>query len=290
MKGSPACSQLGSRPFPGALQGFAPFRASRTSKGLVTCLANNSKTAVVSGTGTFDGIGRACVREFLKQGYKVVGLDVNDPEDEQKDQVLQQHQGSYQLLKADLSKEGDVKDAISTATDFFGKQVNCIVNNAGLAIPVMAEDPSERIASYRKFLAVNLEGAFILAEACIPFMPAGHSSIINISSIRGKLAEPNTEGYTSSKAGMLGLTRAQAVSLDKKVRVNCVMPGWIDTPGSSAEITQDKHDWHLVGRAGDPRDIAHAVIFLADDEKAGFISGQELMVDGGVSAKLVYPE
>lgn len=93
----------------------------------------------------------------------------------------------------------------------------------------------------------------------------------------------------SAKSGMRGLARCQAVTLDKHARVNTVLPGWIDTPGSSAEITQDKHDWHLVGRAGSNVDIAQAILFFADEERSGFITGQELMVDGGVSSKLVYP-
>ncbi|KAK9867549.1 hypothetical protein WJX84_004163 [Apatococcus fuscideae] len=266
------------------------FRARPVKQSVSAAAADSKRTAVVSGTGTFNGIGRACVREFLKQGYVVVGLDMNPPEDVEADEVLQQFQGSHHFLEVDVSEEASVKNAVGAARQFFGDQVHCVVNNAGLAIPSMPDDPAEKVAAFRKFLAVNLEGAFILAEACIPFMPARQSSIIHISSIRSKFAEPNTEGYTSSKAGMLGLTRAQAVSLDKKVRVNTVMPGYIDTPGSAGEITQDQHDWHLVGRAGHPQDIAHAVVFLADEEKAGFIDGCELMIDGGVSAKLVYPD
>ena len=122
------------------------------------------------------------------------------------------------------------------------------------------------------------------------------------------------QGYTAAKAGLCGLTRAQAVTLgtpEKRIRVNSILPGWVDNTGGQLAVSEEDRDWHLVGarrcccrpqsragfttrmcagRLGEPADIAEAALFLADPKRSGFITGQALTVDGGVSVKLVYPE
>ncbi|KAK9867558.1 hypothetical protein WJX84_010858 [Apatococcus fuscideae] len=191
---------------------------------------------------------------------------------------------------ADISDENSVKAAIQEGSAFLNKSINCLVNNAGIAQPFLEGTQLQRIQSWQNFISTNLSGAFMMSEACLPFMPHGDASIVHISSVRAHFAEPNSEGYGSAKAGLIGLTRAQAVSLAKHVRVNTVLPGWIDTSGGSMEVTDEDKEWHPVGRIGRPEDIAEAVLFLADSSKAGFITGQELSICGGVTAKLVYPE
>ncbi|KAK9843057.1 hypothetical protein WJX74_006354 [Apatococcus lobatus] len=209
-------------------------------------------TAVISGTANTDGIGRACVREFLQAGYRVVGLDINPPQDEGDDEILSRFKSQYKMLETDVSEEESVRASVEEACEFLGGQITSLVNNAGIALSGMSEEPGQRVASFKKFISVNLVGMFIVSEACLPFMPDGQSSIVNISSIQATSSWPNTEGYASAKSGILGLTRAQAVSLDKKVRVNTVLPGWIVTPGSQARLTQDIHDWHLTGLPPSP--------------------------------------
>lgn len=113
-------------------------------------------------------------------------------------------------------------------------------------------------------------------------------SIINISSSRSLQSEPGTEAYASSKAGLLGLTHALAATHAGRLRVNAVLPGWIDTSGGD-ELTAQDHEWHWAGRVGVPEDVAELCAFLADGTKSGFITGQQLVVDGGVTKKMVYP-
>lgn len=227
---------------------------------------------------------------FLQEGWKCVGIDINEHQEEQTDPVLQAHQQHYKLIQADIGEEKEVQTAIQEASAFLQKSINCLVNNAGIAQPYLEGNHSQRFRSWQKYLATNLSGAFLMTEACLPHMPHGDASVVHISSVRAHFSEPNSEGYGSTKAGLIGLTRAQAVSLAKHVRVNTILPGWIDTSGGTMELTAQDKDWHPVGRIGAPEDIAQAVLFLADISKAGFITGQELTIDGGVTAKLVYPE
>lgn len=104
------------------------------------------------------------------------------------------------------------------------------------------------------------------------------------------LLEPNCEAYGSSKAGLIGLTHCQAISFASRgIRVNAILPGWIETSGNY-EPTEREMIWHPVGRVGSPDDIAELCLFLLDEKKSGFINGQEFIVDGGVSKKMLYPE
>jgi NAD(P)-dependent dehydrogenase (short-subunit alcohol dehydrogenase family) len=103
------------------------------------------------------------------------------------------------------------------------------------------------------------------------------------------MSESNTEAYSASKAGLLGLTHALSVSLAGKVRVNSILPGWIDTSGGTVTLSEEDHAFHPAGRVGTPEDVAEMCVFLAGPH-AGFITGQELVVDGGVTKRMIYPE
>lgn len=143
------------------------------------------------------------------------------------------------------------------------------------------------LQQWRNYININLTGAFILSTLTIPYM-VENSSIIHISSTRAIQSEPFCEGYAASKAGLIGLTHAQAASLSqKRIRVNCVLPGFIDT--GHYPITDQDNNWHFVGRVGKPSDISEICLFLCDSSKSGFITGQEFIVDGGVTKKMVYP-
>ncbi|KAK9812479.1 hypothetical protein WJX73_003250 [Symbiochloris irregularis] len=266
-------------------------QGARLRRSAVVHVCAQQKTLIVSGTGNSEGIGRAAVRVFLEAGWKAVGLDVKDPEGEEDDEVLQAHKDSYKLLKADMTDSDQISDAVAQALDFFGeKRVNCLVNNAGIASPAMPKEKKERKGAFEAYIQTNLTGAFLLSEECTPYFAKGDSSIIHVSSIHAEFADPDTHGYTCAKAGMRGLSRCQAVTLDKRTRVNVIFPGYIDTPGASEEVTKEMRDWHLTGRVGSNKDIAEACLFLGDEQRSGFITGAELMIDGGVSAKLFYPQ
>jgi len=161
---------------------------------------------------------------------------------------------------------------------------------------------ARRIEEFDDYLAVNLKSAFLVTEVCRPYFPESGVSVIHIASTRAYQSPAlsadecpfGQEGYASAKAGMIGLMQSQGQSLAGQARVNVILPGWIDTQDPSeenyCEPTQKDHAWHSVGRVGTPKDIANIVSFLADDEKSGFITCQEFVIDGGVSRKMVYPE
>jgi NAD(P)-dependent dehydrogenase (short-subunit alcohol dehydrogenase family) len=192
-------------------------------------------------------------------------------------------------VHADISDPGKIKLAVKEAVEWFGGCIHVLINNAARTKTIL--DDEDPMKAFAETIAANLNGAYYLSEAVLPCMPPGLSSIINISSTRALQSEPNTAAYSASKAGLCGLTHSQAITLAGRVRVNAVLPGWINTdPAGEAALRDEDHRWHPVGRVGIPQDIAEMCLFLADEKRSGFITGQEFVVDGGVTKKMVYPE
>ncbi|KAL4432571.1 hypothetical protein ABPG77_000508 [Micractinium sp. CCAP 211/92] len=246
------------------------------------------RIAVITGTARPHGIGRACARAFVRAGYRVLGVDKLRLQDEP-DAALGGSEYAHVVL--DIAAPAEVSFVPRAVQQHFGAQhVHVLVNCAAIADPHMPLKPEAALAHWRTVIDVNLSGAYMMSQAVAPLMPAGDASIIHVSSTRAHQSEPHTEAYAAAKAGLLGLTHAQAVSLAHKVRVNCVLPGWIDTSGDPASLAAPDHAWHLTGRVGLPDDVAELCLFLADGAKSGFITGQEFVVDGGVTKKMVYPE
>ncbi|UJR17045.1 hypothetical protein I4U23_003943 [Adineta vaga] len=162
---------------------------------------------------------------------------------------------------------------------------------------------SAPISNFRQFLETNLTGPYICSYYAAPHLRASKGCIINISSTRALQSEANNEGYSSSKAGLIGLTQAMAVSFaGSSVRVNAISPGWIDVRDMDTKqliqhgkatspplLTDSDHSQHPAGRAGVPEDITKMVEFLVDDVN-GFITGQNFVVDGGMTKKMIYNE
>ncbi|KAK9815984.1 hypothetical protein WJX74_002524 [Apatococcus lobatus] len=234
----------------------------RATERLASPVLCEMKTAVVSGTGTRHGLGRGILHAFLQEGWRCVGIDISQHQEEQTDPVLQAHQQQYKFIQADISDEKQVQTAIQEASSFLQRSINCLVNNAGIAQPYLEGNHSQRIQSWQNYIATNLSGAFLMSEACLPFMPHGDASIVHISSVRAHFSEPNSEGYGSAKAGLIGLTRAQAV-----------------TPTGT-----------LLGGLEHPRTLRKRCSSSLTAPRLASITGQELTIDGGVTAKLVYPE
>jgi NAD(P)-dependent dehydrogenase (short-subunit alcohol dehydrogenase family) len=160
------------------------------------------------------------------------------------------------------------------------------------------------LEAWNASIETNLTGPMLMSQACLPFLKKSSSRnhggcIIHMSSTRAFMSEPNNEPYSSTKAGLLGLTQSMAVSLALDgIRVNAILPGWInatneckqaDESGQSWEdgLSQEDHQWHLSGRVGRAEDILKAVEYLLDSD---FVNGAEVVVDGGVTRKMVYPE
>lgn len=242
------------------------------------------RCAIITGVARPHGIGRHLVYGFMKQGYNIVGVDVVKPM--QEDERI--GGGNFHFVQADVGVVTEAERIVNEAVQRYGDKINVLVNNAAKLPHSGASDP---LKEFTDTIAVNLVGAFALSQFVVPHMPPGDASIVHISSTRAHQSEPGTAGYSASKAGLCGLTHSQAISLAGKVRVNAVLPGWINTDEAGEEaLRPEDHAWHPVGRVGVTQDVVEMCLFLCDERRAGFLTGQEFVVDGGVSKKMVYPE
>ena len=219
---------------------------------------------VVVITGGASGIGKCSGEEFRNAGARVC--------------IIDKVPGEHYV--------GDISDRTvleTSARDVLAKHghVDILVNNA---LPIMRGIDDCTYEEFQYALAVGVTAPFYLSKLLAPHMPVG-SSIINISSSRDRMSQPQTESYTAAKGGIAALTHALAVSLAGKVRVNSISPGWIDT----AYTVYDGPDAYQqpAGRVGNPLDIANMVLFLASD-KAGFITGENICIDGGQTKLMIY--
>ena len=222
------------------------------------------KDKIVIVTGGANGIGRCITEEFRKQGATVYVID-------------KQH-GEH--FVGDISKKEVLEDFASNVLSKHVK-VDVIVNNA---LPLTKGIDECSYEEFQYALSVGVTAPFYLVKLFMPHLSEG-ASIINISSSRDRMSQPQTESYTAAKGGIAALTHALAVSLSGRARVNSISPGWIDTAYNVYEgpdATQQP-----VGRVGNPMDIAHMVLFLCS-EKAGFITGENICIDGGMTKQMIY--
>ncbi|MFN3717294.1 MAG: SDR family oxidoreductase [Rhizobium rhizophilum] len=180
----------------------------------------------------------------------------------------------------------DVSDEAAVALAFAElgwDNLDLLINNAGIATPDRGEITHLTLDDWRKVTDSHLVSAFLMTRGALPLMGEG-ASIINMLSTRAFMSEKNTEAYAAAKGGLFGLTHALAVSLGPKIRVNGIAPGWIT---KDTDLRRIDHDQHPAGRVGRPEDIARAVLYLAS---AGFVTGEVLMIDGGMTRKMIYAE
>ena len=220
------------------------------------------KVAVI--TGGAHGIGKVIAEEFQKEGAIVRIIDIAE--------------GNHYV--GDIGKKEALEDFADKVIKENGHS-DFLINNA---LPLMK---GINTCSYEEFeyaLAVGITAPFYLTKLFQPYFADG-ASIINISSSRDRMSQPQTESYTAAKGGIAALTHALAVSMAGKVRVNSISPGWIDTEYTVYE-GPDAYQ-QPAGRVGNPKDIANMVLYLCSD-KAGFITGENICIDGGMTRQMIY--
>lgn len=241
------------------------------------------KIAVV--TGAARGIGLAIAERFLVDGYRVALLDVDAETLRQTAERLCERDDVL-AVECDVSNPSQVAAAIEQVVARFGR-IDALVNNAGIAVfkPILETSFEE----WSRVLEVNLSGPFLCTQACAPVMlRTGGGSVVNIASISGVRASTLRVAYGTSKAALIHLTKQQALELGNVgIRVNCIAPGPVETAMAalvhSADIRTSYRDAIPLARYGTVEEIAEAVAFLCS-ERAGFINGQMLAVDGGFDA------
>jgi len=238
------------------------------------------KVAIV--TGGANGIGRAIAFKLLSDDCLVIVLDSCRKSLDKLEQDAEAVGFNVVAMLCDVGNPAEVEAVMKEIKSLYG-EVDYLVNNAGVSIFKPIDELS--VGEWNDIISTNLSGMFYCVKFVKPFLSTA-SAIVNIASTRAVMSEPDGEVYGASKGGIVALTHALAVSLSPKTRVNCVSPGWIEVKDYE-NLSEADHTQHPAGRVGYPDDVAETVAHLLS-EKAGFITGQNIMIDGGMTKKMIY--
>lgn len=249
------------------------------------------KVAVV--TGAAKGIGRATAELLAREGAKVAATDVEAAALREAVAGIEGVVGTARAWELDVTEETAVERVMAEVADHFGR-IDVLVNNAGIA---GANRPTHEVTAeeWRRVMAVNVEGVFFCTKHAIPHLrEAGGGSIVNLSSIYGLVGAADSPPYHASKGAVRLMSKTDAMLYaDDGIRVNSVHPGYVWTPmveealGERGELEEQRKRaaaLHPLGRLGEPEEVAYAILYLASDE-SGFVTGSELVVDGGYTAR-----
>ena len=245
-----------------------------------------SKVCVI--TGGANGIGRCLTETFYEEGYAVVFSDVDAERGEALASAINSRGGECLFFHGDMASEDAVQAFAKAALSRFDK-IDVLINNACVSRCGILSGCSWSDFSY--VLSLGVTAPYMLVKLFMNHFALG-ASVINIASTRVFMSQPDTESYTAAKGGISALTHALAVSLAGRARVNAVSPGWIDTGdfhegGSLADYSAGDIQQHPCRRVGEPKDIAAMCLFLCG-KNAGFITGQNFVVDGGMTKQMIY--
>lgn len=247
------------------------------------------KDKVVFVTGGANGIGKAIVKAFCYAGAQVIFCDIDALEA----QILYEEMKDFSchFVKVDASNKEALESAMETVFQEYG-DIDILINNVGIG--KFSPITETTVEEFDKILSINLRSVFITSKSLAEHREKirkenKYGRIINIASTRYLMSEPDMEAYAASKGGIVSLTHSLAISLSKyHITVNCVSPGWIET-GDYTKLKESDHLQHPSGRVGKPEDIARTCVFLCDPNN-DFINGQNFIVDGGMTKKMIYEE
>ncbi len=243
----------------------------------------SNRVAIV--TGGASGIGQATVQEFARSGAQVAIFDIQTERAQQVRDALIAEGGSVEAYTVDVADADACHAAVQAVAERWGR-VDFLVNNA---ISFIAKGLDATTADWEHCLGVNVRGFANMVQSCYPFMKQNRgSAVVNIASISAHIAQPNRWTYNATKGAIVSLTKCQALDLAPAgIRVNAVSPGWTWTPEVAKAANGDREKWepiwgryHMLQRLAEPREIARPILFLCSED-ASFITGTELLVDGG---------
>jgi meso-butanediol dehydrogenase / (S,S)-butanediol dehydrogenase / diacetyl reductase len=245
---------------------------------------------VVTGAGS--GIGRACAIEFAAAGANVIIADINIKGAKETVAKINNSGGNSLAFQTDVSDPDSVKKLVDFTMKSFGS-INALVNNAAIQVNKTVEEIT--FAEWNRQMSVNVGGIFLCSKHFLPHLRKTRGNIVNMSSVNGFFVEPMCAGYCTTKAAIIGLTKAMAIDHGNEgIRVNCICPGYIDA-GLAEGYFQSQPDplkareeagkLHALWRIGKPEEVARVAVFLASED-ASFMTGASVVVDGGFGSGL----
>jgi NAD(P)-dependent dehydrogenase (short-subunit alcohol dehydrogenase family) len=245
-----------------------------------------NKTVIVTGAG--QGIGKGIALLYAEKGANVVIADIDEIAGSKTVDVIKEKEGNALFVKTDVKDGDDIIRLMEIANLTFG-QIDILINNAGKSV---FKSPYElSIEEWDDIINTNLRSVFLASREAAKYMRNNKEggSIVNIASTRAIMSEPNSEAYAATKGGIVALTHALAASFSAdRITVNAISPGWIET-GDYSQLRKIDHEQHLSKRVGRPDDIARACLYLTAKEN-DFVTGINLVVDGGMTRKMIYEE
>lgn len=239
-------------------------------------------------TGAAKGIGKAIAEMYAENGANVILADVDCQAGEQTAKNIREKGGRALFVQTDVRQEANIIQLMKTAHDTYGK-INILINNAGKGLFKSVYEVS--LEEWDDVLNTNLRSVFLASREAAKYMRGNleGGAIINLASTRAIMSEPSSESYAASKGGIIAITHALATSLgEDRITVNAISPGWIET-GDYSKLSEADHDQHLSKRVGKPEDIARACLYLTAKEN-DFVTGANLVIDGGMTRKMIYEE
>lgn len=249
-----------------------------------------NRVAVITGSGS--GIGRACAIEFAKEGAKVIVADINPEGAQETVRQIVSFNGAAMAVKTDVSQPESVIHLVELTIKSYYK-IDTLVNDAAIQVNKTIEHTT--FLEWNQQLSINVGGIFLCSKYFLPYLRESKGSIVNMSSVNGYFVEPMCAGYCTTKAAIIGLTKAMAIDHGHEgIRVNCICPGYIDAglaegyfqaQPDPVKAREEAGKLHALWRIGRPEEVAKAAVFLASDD-ASFMTGSSVVVDGGFGSGL----